>query len=76
MSKIVEENNSDAEAIRNKTFYKPGGATATPTATTPTASTAPTDKPTLGDFMKRAREANPGTPDSELAKFWKQKYGG
>jgi hypothetical protein len=25
MSKIVEENNADAEAIRNKTFYKSGG---------------------------------------------------
>jgi hypothetical protein len=25
MSKIVEENNADAEAIRNQSFYKPGG---------------------------------------------------
>jgi hypothetical protein len=76
MSKIVEENNSDAEAIRSKTFYKPGGGPqTTPAAAAPPATTSAA-MPSLKDFMDKARAANPGTPDSELAKFWKQKYGG
>jgi hypothetical protein len=76
MSKIVEQNSADAEAIRNKSFYKPGGG-APSAAVPPTApTTAPAAKPTLGEFMKRARDANPGTPDGELARYWKEKYGG
>jgi hypothetical protein len=75
MSKIVDENNSDAEAIRSKTFYKPGGGQPAPTAPQP-AATAPTAKPSLAEFMTRARAANPGASDGDLAKFWKGKYGG
>jgi len=73
MSKIVEENNADAEAIRNKSFYKPGGGAAAPTATAPPA--APAAKPTLGEFMSKARAANPGYTDSEIANEWKRRYG-
>ena len=81
----ADQARSKSEAIRNSTYYKPGGglpatsdATAdTPSATTaPTAPTAPTAKPSLGDFMKRARDANPGASDGDLARYWKDKYGG
>jgi hypothetical protein len=49
-----------------------GTTAASPAA--PAATTAAT--PTLGDFMKVARQHNPGVSDSELAAYWKKKYGG
>jgi hypothetical protein len=92
MNTIVNENMDQAERIRNKTFYKPGGGVPTTAATT-ASTTAPTTaltaapttaapaspgaiKPTLSQFMEKARTANPGAKDSDLAQFWKQKYGG
>ena len=44
-----------------------------PAAATPATVTA---KPSLGDFMAKARLANPGASDGDLARYWKQKYGG
>jgi hypothetical protein len=76
-NQIVQENNDEAEGIVNKTRYKPGGGIAVGTpAPAPSATPAPTAKPTLQQFMEKARAANPGAKDSELAQFWKQKYGG
>jgi hypothetical protein len=78
---IIDENSQEMEGIRNKTFYKSGGgqqpapqqaAAAAPAAPAP----APAAKPSLKDFMDKARAANPGVKDSDLAQFWKQKYGG
>jgi hypothetical protein len=68
--KIIDENTADLEAIRNKTFYKPGGGTQAQEAPKPAAG------PTLGEFMTKARAANPGYSDSEIAREWKQRYGG
>jgi hypothetical protein len=60
------------EAIRTGEAYKPGGGqTAAPAA--PAITTA---KPSLNDFMTKARAANPGASDGDLARYWKQKYGG
>lgn len=79
IQKKITDAKTEADAIRDKTFYKPGGGTptaaSTPTATAP-AVTAPTAKPSLGEFMKRARDANPGASDGDLARYWKDKYGG
>ena len=72
----VDAANSENEAIRNKSFGKPGGGVPQ-AAPAPEPAPAPAaGKPSLGDFMTKAREKNPGVPDSELARFWKQKYGG
>jgi hypothetical protein len=75
---IASEKRAEAEAIRNKTFYKPGGGQPTiPSPAAPTTPAAPSGaKPSLQEFMARARAANPGAKDSELAQYWKQKYGG
>jgi hypothetical protein len=71
-----------SEGIRSQSYYKPGGGTvpplasdASPPATSASPPPAPAAKPSLGEFMKRAREANPNTSDGELARYWKEKYG-
>jgi hypothetical protein len=82
--RLSEQSTAEVEGIRNKTFYKPGGstpaaptgapaATAAPAAAAPAATTA---KPSLKEFMDKARAANPGWSDSELATKWKERYGG
>jgi hypothetical protein len=86
-TRMQNEATAEAEGIRNKTFYKPGGGpqpaaaapaaqpTAAPAAA-PAAPAAPAAKPSLQEFMSKARAANPGAKDSDLAQYWKQKYGG
>jgi hypothetical protein len=76
IQKKISDANAEAEGIRNKTFYKPGGGATSPSPAAPAPATAPTAKPSLADFMKRAREANPGASDGDLARYWKDKYGG
>lgn len=56
------------------TELRPADAPAT--APPSSAAAAPVAKPVLADFMTKARAANPGVSDSELARYWKQKYGG
>jgi hypothetical protein len=78
---IAREKRDEADAIRNKTFYKPGGGQLPPSQAAPPPGGTPAPaasgaKPTLQEFMVKARAANPGAKDSELAQFWKQKYGG
>lgn len=41
----------------------------------PAQPVAPAVKPSLSDFMVKARVANPGASDSDLANYWKKKYG-
>ena len=78
---------TEREQIRNKTFFKPGAGGATPQPAPDAAATPQSDnlagahapataKPSLGDFMAKARIANPGASDGDLARYWKQKYGG
>jgi hypothetical protein len=62
------------EAIRTGEAYKPGGGQTAAPAAPPAATT--TTKPSLSDFMTKARAANPGASDGDLARYWKQKYGG
>jgi hypothetical protein len=81
MQQRVNEENTRADQIRAGTYGKPGGGIrpgGAPTETpAPTAPAAPSGaKPTLQEFMVKARAANPGARDSELAQYWKQKYGG
>lgn len=71
---LSDEDTAEAEGIINHTRYKPGGQPQP--AITQATPAAPTAKPTLGEFMKRAREANPGYSDSEIANEWKRRYGG
>lgn len=55
----------------------PVTASMAPPAAPPVAPpAAPAVKPSLKQFMDRARAHNPGVSDSELAKYWKGKYGG
>ena len=81
----VAKNKRQYEQMQSGEYFKKGGggaaapptaaaaAAATPAAATPAATGA---KPSLSDFMVKARAANPGVADGELAKYWKQKYGG
>ena len=85
---LSDEDTAEAEGIISHTRYKPGGqagVTAQPTAAAPAPAPAATPapapaaavaKPSLSDFMKRARAANPGVSDGELARYWKSEYGG
>lgn len=79
---LADQDRAKSDQIKSGTYYKKGAPQAAPQATdaapaaqaTPPAAT--TAKPSLSEFMTKARAANPGVPDSELAQFWKQKYGG
>jgi hypothetical protein len=69
LSEMKREN----EGIRSGAIFEPGFNQSKPT---PAPTPAPTGaKPTLGEFMTKARDANPGTSDSELARYWKDHYG-
>jgi hypothetical protein len=95
MQRHLQMATAQAEGIRNRTYFKPGGgynaqpaAAGTPDAAPAAAASAaapaapaapaaaPTAKPTLSEFMEKARAANPGAKDSDLAQYWKKKYGG
>jgi hypothetical protein len=71
LSEMQREN----EGIRSGAIFEPGFKQSQPTPT-PTPAPAPSGaKPTLGEFMTKARDANPGVSDSELARYWKDRYG-
>jgi hypothetical protein len=61
----------EAEGIRNRTYFKPGGYAPGSGAPAPEAAAVPN----LKEFMIAARKANPNATDSELAQYWKQEYG-
>lgn len=42
----------------------------------PPAAPAASTRPTLEQFLARARQANPGATDQQLTDFWNQRYGG
>lgn len=69
MQDRLQYNRDQADELRKGTYY--GAEHKEFTGSQPT-----TAKPSLKDFMEKARAANPGTPDSDLARYWKQKYGG
>jgi hypothetical protein len=66
---------AEADAVRGHTYFKPGYRMPEDQPLPSERAVNPA-KPTLGQFMEKARAANPGVPDSELARFWKEKYGG
>jgi hypothetical protein len=88
---MQDQAEAESKGIRQRTYFKPGGgtlpapagSTAAPGGTTTAAPAAPAGgtalaKPTLKEFMERARAdpRNANVPDSELAAHWKKNYGG
>lgn len=78
MNRHLTQAQQQATGIRNKTYFKPGGNVLPPEPATQQvtpATPATTAKPTLSEFMTKARERNPGYTDSEIANEWKRRYG-
>jgi hypothetical protein len=77
MQQRVNEENTRADQIRAGTYGKPGGGIRPPPTETPGPSAPATPsgaKPTLKDFMVRARAANPEYSDSEIANEYRKRY--
>jgi hypothetical protein len=72
VNKFVQEQDRSitfGEELRDK--YTKGKPTAPAAPTPPTAN-----KPTLAEFLEKAKKANPNASDAELTDYYNKKYGG